>query len=354
MRYEESNYKFNATVAKREAVPALICLWGHTGCGKTYSALLLARGLVGPQGKICLLDTENKRAQFYADISSPWIHLDIQPPFTPEKYSEAFRYLRNEHKADIIIVDSMSHVWEGEGGILDMAENAKTKAGFALTGLAKWKDPKLAHKRMANDIIRSPIHVIFCLRQKDIMKTIKDEKGKDQYVFDRHVPIAEKNFAFEMTVALRLTKDGYYDADLHPLYHKVPEGLKSAFPPGGRINEAMGKRVTDWLAGGTPIDPALKKLQSDARDAAHKGTAVYQKFWNEIGKEKRAMIENMHLDMKNTAAAVDEEAKAGETVEKTNALFKPKADDTKCLTCGSRGSIENETGKEPCPDCNPN
>ncbi|MBF0186198.1 MAG: ATP-binding protein, partial [Magnetococcales bacterium] len=41
-------------------------MWGGSSSGKTYSALRLARGLVGPQGKIGVIDTENRRALFYA------------------------------------------------------------------------------------------------------------------------------------------------------------------------------------------------------------------------------------------------------------------------------------------------
>lgn len=367
MQYEETEYEFRATVASREAVPALIGLWGPSGSGKTYSALLLARGLVGPKGIICVIDTENKRALFYSDVSPTWIHLDIQPPFTPDKYSKAFRYLRSAHKADIIIVDSMSHVWEGEGGILDMAENAKSAGGYALQGLAKWKNPKLAHKRMANDIMRSPVHVIFCLRQKDIMKTVKDEKGKEQYVFDRHLPIAEKNFVFEMTVALRLTKDGFYDAPIHPLYYKVPEGLKASFPPGAQINVAMGESVSAWLAGGTPVNPEISILADGARDAAEKGTAAYQKFWAEITPKQKALIQHMHLDFKNTAAEVDKENAVAKETERAAGLFKDKAlpaaggsptpraepaqPDPDCGMCYGSGTMTDDKGSRPCEDC---
>src|SRR3954470_5435151 len=86
---DDSAPAFQVVEAKREAVPALIALWGFSDSGKTYSALRLARGLVGDKGKIALIDTENRRAKFYAGMFGGWLHLDLQPPFTPARYMAA-------------------------------------------------------------------------------------------------------------------------------------------------------------------------------------------------------------------------------------------------------------------------
>jgi len=206
-----SDFNFQLKPAQRTAIPGLFSLWGPQGCGKTLSALLLARGIVGPKGKIGLMDTENERALFYANRPDvgPWFHLDIQPPFTPEKYSAAFKFLEDQ-KMDIIIVDSGSHVWGGEGGVLDQADNATTKSGGEMYGLAKWKAPKTAHKRMMNNLTRSPVPVIFCLRAKEASKQVG--KGKDMEIVSLGwQPICEKNMPYEMTLDLRMTKDGHYD-----------------------------------------------------------------------------------------------------------------------------------------------
>ena len=146
MSQEDFSFKIQESV--REAVPPLISLWSKSGGGKTYSALLLARGMVGPSGKIVVIDTENGRSKFYSDVSAPWFHLDLQPPFTPDKYKAAFEF-SEKWGADVIIVDSGSHVWEGEGGVIDMADR---NGG---SGLQKWNAPKMAHKRMMNNLTAS-------------------------------------------------------------------------------------------------------------------------------------------------------------------------------------------------------
>src|SRR4051812_25477049 len=87
---------FSIIPARRKAVPILVSLAGVSGSGKTYSALLLAAGLAGPNGRVGFLDTENGRGSMYAD--SPGIQAalpggyqiaDMREPFTPARYSEA-------------------------------------------------------------------------------------------------------------------------------------------------------------------------------------------------------------------------------------------------------------------------
>src|SRR6185437_11324154 len=99
--------QFRVTEAVREAVPALIGLWGYSDSGKTYSALRLARGLAGPKGKIVVIDTENKRAKLYAGLFGGWSHIDLQPPFTPDRYMAAHRAAL-EAGAKAVVIDSMS------------------------------------------------------------------------------------------------------------------------------------------------------------------------------------------------------------------------------------------------------
>lgn len=293
-----SDFHFELKPAKKEAVPALIALWGQSGSGKTYSALLLARGLVGPQGKIAVIDTENKRALFYSDIGGGWMHLDLQPPFTPEKYSAAFKFCE-EHGAKAIVVDSMSHVWEGEGGVLDQAEAGRTSSGKVLKGLAKFKTPKLSHKRMMNKLTRSIIPVIFCIRAKDASKQVGS--GDDMKIVSLGwQPIAEKNFVFEMTVDLHMTKDGHYDLATSKT---VPEALKDVIRPEGVVNEEMGRRIAAWAGAGVQADPEYIKLKADGADAAFTGVAGYTTWISTLTEEQKSKVKHHHKEWTATAKA---------------------------------------------------
>lgn len=295
-----SEFNFSLTPAKKEAIPALIGLWGKSGTGKTYSALLMARGMVGKSGTIAVIDTENGRSKFYSEVGGPWLHLDLQPPFTPEKYSAAFKFCEDQG-ANIIIVDSMSHVWEGQGGILDQADSAKTKSGGDMQGLAKWKIPKISHKKMMNNLVRSAIPVIFCLRAADKSKQVGS--GQNMQIVDLGIqPIAEKNFVFEMTVGLHMTKDGAYDIATSKT---IPEALRSVIPEGGRITSALGAKIAEWAGSGAALDPEYIKLKRDGNDASMQGLEDFTKWGKSLTKEQRGKVESYLSEWTRAAKEID-------------------------------------------------
>jgi hypothetical protein len=274
-----SEYVFELKPAVKQAVPPLIALWGKSGSGKTYSAILLARGLVGPKGKVAVIDTENNRAKFYSDIGGGWLHLDLQPPFSPAKYSAAFKFCETQG-ANVIVVDSMSHVWSGDGGVLDTADE------IGGVGLHKWKAPKFEYKKMMNSLLRSSIPVIFCVRAKDGVKQVG--RGKDaEIVSVGVVPIAEKGFIFEMTVDLHMTRDGAYDLEKSKA---IPSALRGIIRPDGIVNEAMGAGIAEWAGSGQSVDPEFIRLKQSGRDAAIQGLATYTAWGKALTETQKKQL----------------------------------------------------------------
>lgn len=105
------------TEASREKSSIRIGIMGPTFSGKTYSALLLARGLVGEKGRIAVVDCEGGEANLYADVT-PFDSMTLEPPYTPEKFIEAIE-AAEAAGYNAVILDTISHEWAGEGGILD-------------------------------------------------------------------------------------------------------------------------------------------------------------------------------------------------------------------------------------------
>ncbi|MBF0308096.1 MAG: AAA family ATPase [Magnetococcales bacterium] len=289
--------------AVRTERPARIAIWGPSYSGKTHSALRLARGLVGPHGKIGFIDTENRRALDYAGIvGGKFEHIDLQPPFTPENYLGAFQAFENAGGYNCIIIDSASHVWEGEGGVLDQAESSTEK------GLSKWKRPKTDHKRMMNIILRSPMHVIFLLRAKS---GIKQKSGGTPYDSGLE-PVTDNrnNIIYEMTVSILLGHDHkpmfqdkpdcWCNSNIPKI--KAPQEILHAIKPGEFLSEATGEAIRQWAAG------VQRDVGDEAKRVAARGTEAFRGWWKTITQTDRASLQSHIPELSAISKAADEKA----------------------------------------------
>jgi len=239
---------FEIKKATRQGVIPLIGLYGESGCGKTMSALLLARGLVGPSGDIHMIDTESRRGSLYADvIPGGYSVLDLNSPFTPQRFIAALQAVIDAG-AKIVALDSASMEWDGMGAVLDMAAENEAKSGRA--GLHNWKTPKFEHAKFIQFLLRSPIPVILCLRAKHKTKQTK-ENGKTVIVKEDFTsPIQDEAFTFEMTAHAEILQDH----SIHLTKCSHPE-LQKCFPATGPLKIEHGALIAQWCAAGGARKP---------------------------------------------------------------------------------------------------
>jgi hypothetical protein len=195
---------FDIKSATRQGVLPLVGFYGRSGSGKTMSALLFARGIVGTKGKIVLIDSENRRGSLFSDvIPSGYSVIDFDSPFTPERYTESID-AAEKGGADCIVIDSLSHEWSGSGGVLDAQESELDRmAGDnwqkrESCKMAAWIKPKSAHKKMVMRLLRCKVALICCLRGEEKTHIIKDD-GKTKVITDEFSsPLFDQRFIFEL------------------------------------------------------------------------------------------------------------------------------------------------------------
>jgi hypothetical protein len=290
--------------AKRENVPLLIGLAGYTGSGKTFSAMTLAQGLAGGQ-RFAVLDTENGRASHYADRFE-FDTTDLRAPFTPDRYAEAIA-AADEAGYPVIVVDSTSHEWAGDGGCLDMHEDELTrmadddwKKRESLTFTA-WVKPKRMHKRMVTSLLQVKAHVILCFRAEEKIEIARNAQGKVEVrpkrtlrggSLDGWIPITEKTLPYEMTVSFLLTPD----LPGVPKPIKLEEDHRQLVPLDQPLSAETGVALAEWAAGGATTKPAenapdldayWQKL-SEAAKAAGVGEANYKGILANFGVTRKA------------------------------------------------------------------
>ena len=212
---------------------------GPTGSGKTWGALLIAKGI---GGKVGFIDTENGSASLYADDFDFDVN-ELSPPFTPEKYITA---IKEAEKANFttLIIDSLSHAWAGAGGILDILD-AKSKAKVNGSSFMAWKDVTPIQNKLIDTILQSKLHIIVGMRTKTHYDIQKDEKtGKPKPVKVGLAPVQRADLEYEFTLVLETNQNHYSFAS---------KDRTHLFPDDFIITEDTGIKLMDWLNSGTDI-----------------------------------------------------------------------------------------------------
>ena len=267
---------FEVKEAKREASPVLAAFIGQSGSGKTLSALLMMRGIVGPKGKIVVIDTEGKRALIYADDPEVggFHHIDFVAPFSSDRFREAVK-AAIAAGADGIIIDSASHEHEAEGGMLDYADQEERRmSGNNRRGNAKWIKPKMAHGRFITAVKSAPVHVIFCIREKIIID-VDARPAKEVYL-----PVCDRDLPFEMALTIRL-EPGTHRAT----FIKVPKPFQSHVSDGQVVTVEHGRLLMEEAGRGEKIDVDARAIVARLERAAESGVsqleATYKAEWRE-------------------------------------------------------------------------
>jgi hypothetical protein len=222
--------------AQRSQVKMKLGLQGPSGSGKTKSALLMAYGLCGNWSKISVIDTENGSASLYADLGGFQV-LDLSAPFTPEKYIQAIQHCAGKGM-EVIVIDSISHEWEGAGGILE------THGAMTGNSYTNWAMLTPRHNAFVQAILQSPAHVIGTIRSKqDYILIEKNGKQVPEKVGLKG--ITRDGLDYEFTLV--------FDIDMkhHALASKDRTGLFMD-QPAFTITSDTGKRLLDWCQLGVP------------------------------------------------------------------------------------------------------
>lgn len=255
---------FEIKPATRVAFKPLIGLYAESGAGKTYSALLLARGMAGPKGNVTMIDTEGGRGSLYADvIPGGYQVLDMAPPFPPGRLVEAIDAVEKSN-ADVLIVDSASHFWEGIGGVLEWAGELEAEGK---KGRQVWKDPKMAHERMMGRLLQTRLPIIVCLRAKHLLvERIDPQTKRKEMIKDPDAtPKQSEDFIYAMTFHAEIRQD--HSLRITKISHPT---LRECFPEDGKpITIQTGEAVARWCAspGKSPIPQTAPKDETKALKA---------------------------------------------------------------------------------------
>ena len=236
------------TTAQRKRAKIRLSIQGPSGSGKTFSSLLIAKGLVGDWSKICVIDTENHSADLYSHLG-PYNVLTLGKPFTPEAYAQAIE-LCETSGMKAIIIDSLSHEWEGEGGILDIHSSMM---GNSFTN---WSKVTPRHNSLVQRILQSSCHVIATLRTKqDYVLSDKNGKMVPEKVGLKSVTKDGMDYEFTTVFDLDINHNANCTKDRTGLFTNIPQ----------KLTEDTGERILNWCEGNSmtmeeAFEPSIEEM----------------------------------------------------------------------------------------------
>jgi hypothetical protein len=235
--------------ATRSQVKLRLGLSAVSGGGKTFSALRLAHGMTNDWTKIAVIDTENKSASLYSHMGEFNV-IDLEPPYSPERYIQAIKTCEDAGM-EVIIIDSVTHEWDGKGGILNIADSM---TGNSFTNWAKLT-PR--HQAFIDAILQSKCHVITCVRRKQDYEMTKDSNGKTYVQKSGLKEITREGFEYELTLnfTIELNHMATASKDRTGLYMGKPEFV---------ITEDTGRELLAWCNSGEVPLPEAFMTESEA------------------------------------------------------------------------------------------
>jgi len=232
--------------AQRKQAKIKLALQGPSGSGKTMSALLLASGMAD-WSKIAIIDTENHSADLYAHLGEYNV-LQLSKPFTPERYIKAIEVCENA-SMEVIIIDSVSHEWEGSGGILDL------HGAMAGNSFTNWNKVTPRHNAFVQKILQSGAHIVATIRTKtDYTLTDKNGKMVPEKVGLKGITRDGLDYEFTIVFDLDIKHQAKASKDRTNLFMDKPEEMISA---------ASGKKILNWCNSGKGL-PEIKNEISKA------------------------------------------------------------------------------------------
>mgnify|MGYP001182224506 CR=1 FL=1 len=246
---------FQITEAVREQLIGAIAFTGPSGSGKTLSMLKTAKGMMDKKygtsiseidkwKKIGVIDTEHKRSLIYAQTSGfnvtidTFLHLDFQKPYTVDRLDQAIKALK-DHGCEVIIIDSLSHFWEGDGGLLDLQQQ------FGGTFQA-WRDVNPYYNYFISLITgeKHQIDTLCGIRSKQAYEVSTTETGKLEVQKLGLKPVQRDSLEYEFQIVFGINMN-------HQAVALKDNSSIFQFPH--QVETETGEKIYEWLKEGKDV-----------------------------------------------------------------------------------------------------
>ena len=259
--------------ATRQQAKASILIEGLSGRGKSGLALMLAYALAGKDWqKVYAIDTENRSLDLFEGLTmsdgtkcAPFKKVDLLPShgYAPSNYLMCKENAINAGGA-VMINDSITHMWQQEGGVLDLVTQVQTKDSKRYNNYTAWGAPEVkAEKKAIYSVVRdSRIHVISTVRVKEKFDMIT-ENGKTSLQSLGEQEQQMPDLKYEPDLVLHMLHPGAMNGT--PPTAKVIKSRYAILQEGEiyQFTEAIIQSLVDYLNKGTDPTELLEAQRQD-------------------------------------------------------------------------------------------
>lgn len=262
--------------AERKKVRLKLGISAQSGGGKTLSSLIFAYGIIRGTHpdwsdeeiwqKICVVDSENGSSELYVNytVKGTGFHIgefnviSLSPPFTTDKYNDSID-LAVKEGIEVLIIDSMTHLWNGQGALLEKQGNVAKRTGNSYTA---WREITPEFNRFIDNLLQSDIHIIATMRSKTEYVQEKDEKGRTTIRKVGMAPIFRDGVEYEFSM--------FMDLDSEHQAHVTKDRTGILADEYFVVTEKEGIKVANWLNSGKEMVPNEDAISvKKASEAVH-------------------------------------------------------------------------------------
>ena len=241
--------------AERRKAKLRLAITGPAGSGKTYGALLIAQGL---GGRIAMIDTENGSGDLYSAVCDYDI-LNINAPFDPRKYIQAIHDAECEGY-DVLIIDSLSHCWISEGGLLDIKEQLASSGKY--NSFSAWSKVTPLQNKLIEAMLTSKCHIIATMRSRTDYVQVVNDKGRTEIRKVGLAPVQRDGMDYEFSLVFDLNNE--HTVTVSKDRTSLFDGQSFSLSP------EIGSKLLNWLNSGKDIP--------DVRELNERKQSIYREY----------------------------------------------------------------------------
>lgn len=341
----------------RKKAKLRLALTGVSGAGKSLGALYIAYGITGDWDKIAFIDTEHERGRFYADRSDlpfetgSFLYQPLYPPYSPDRYKQFVQEAAEAVGPDgVVIVDSFTHAWNNDGGVLEIKDRIATQPGK--TSYTAWNEAGKEQTSLVNTILAVECHTIVTMRSKMDYAMQENDRGKLAPVKIGLAPVQREDTEYEFDIVLDIARS-----------HIATASKDTTFLDkfGEVITPKLGENLKAWLDNG--IEPPKKATAEQKKELS---SLAESRVGKKHVKDLLATYFNQIGVTSSKSMTFDQYRQIRELLEKLEPLSEVVKDYQSefCKVCGQeilpdkKRTVEQiaegtktATGKEMCIEC---